>query len=176
MTDSQFVNSLYESFLGRPDSPPDFWTNALAQGDSRADVVVGIANSAEAKGHLASTTAQVFVPNASGALTNELYETGLARQVDLPALANAETALASITPADLANGIAASPEFQALHGGQSNAAYVNSLYEAGLGRAADASGSQFWTNLLDTGGASRANVLLGIATSPEGVAHLTHSL
>jgi hypothetical protein len=63
----------------------------------------------------------------------------------------------------------------AAHAGQSNTAYVNSLFEAGLGRPAD-SGASFWTGLLDNGGASRSDVLLGIATSGEAAAHLTHNL
>jgi hypothetical protein len=78
-------------------------------------------------------------------------------------------------PSQFAAGIAGSAEFAADHAGQSNAAYVNSLFEAGLGRPADPSGSAYWTGLLN-GGATRGDILLGIATSAGATAHLTHNL
>jgi hypothetical protein len=177
-TDQQFVTTLYQGLLGRSaDADPgsSFWTGLLAQGASRGSVAAGIADSDEAKSHLAATTAQVFAPNAAGTLAHELYETGLGREVDLPALQNFQAAFAAETPAQFASGIAGSAEFAADHTGQSNAAYVNSLYEVGLGRPADPSGSAFWTELLG-GGATRGDVLLDIATSGEANAHLTHNL
>ena len=178
LTDQQFVAMLFQGLLGRPaaaDPNSSFWTNLLANGESRADVAVGIANTAEAKTHLASDTAQIFVPHAPGVLAHELYETGLGREVELTALGNFDTAAAALTPAQFAAQIASSAEFAIDHASQSNAAYVNSLYLDGLGRPADA-GASFWTGLLNTGGASRADVLLGIATSAEAAAHLTTNL
>ena len=67
-------------------------------------------------------------------------------------------------------------EFAAYHAGQGNDAYVESLYQAGLGRPADASGLASWSTLLSNGGATRADVLLGVATSDEARAHLTYNL
>ena len=72
--------------------------------------------------------------------------------------------------------IVASPEFQALHGAQSNAAFVTSLYQDGLGRVPDAAGGSFYTGLLNSGAASQAVVVLDIATSPEAAADLTANL
>jgi hypothetical protein len=94
----------------------------------------------------------------------------------LAALPFYQTAFLTQTPAQIAAGIAASPEFLADHASQSNAAYVTSLYQAGLGRAPDVAGLASWTSTLSTGALSRSAVLLDIATSPEAAAHLTHNL
>jgi hypothetical protein len=177
-TDQQFVASLYQGLLGRAPEAGGlaYWTGALAQGASRGDVASAIADSDEAKSYLAATTAQVFVPNAAGTLTHELYETGLGREVELAALPYYQAAYLTQTPSQIAAGIAASPEFLADHAGQSNSAYVTSLYQDGLGRAPEAAGLASWTGALNSGTLSRSAVLLGIATSPEAAAHLTHTL
>jgi hypothetical protein len=179
-TDTQFVTSLYEGMLGRAPDPNGLtaWTTELAQGTSRGAVAVGIADSPEAKAHLAADTARVWVPDSAGTLAHELYQTGLGREVDLAALPYYQAAYLTETPAQIAAGIAASPEFLADHGTQNNATYVTSLYEHGLGRApaADDPGLAFWTGALAAGTDTRSEVLLDIATSPEAVAHLTHNL
>ena len=56
-TNSQFVGTLFQGFLGRqPDAAGGaFYTGLLASGTSRAAIAVGIANSAEAKAYLAPT-------------------------------------------------------------------------------------------------------------------------
>ena len=110
------------------------------------------------------------------ALTHVLYETGLGREVELPALAYWRTIYDVLTPLQFTALIAGSAEFIAYHAGQSNDAYVESLYQAGLGRPADASGLASWSTLLSNGGATRADVLLGVATSDEARAHLTYNL
>jgi hypothetical protein len=179
MTNAQFVDSLYQGFLGRAADPSGstFWTGSLDSGTSRADVVIGIDQSQEAKTYLASTTSQVWAPNAAGTLATEIYQTGLDRMVDPSGLNGVTSALAQgATPLQIVQGIVASPEFQALHGAQSNAAFVTSLYEDALGRMPDASGDSFYLGLLNSGAGSRADVLLDIATSPEAAVHLTTNL
>jgi hypothetical protein len=179
MTNAQFVDSLFQSFLGRPADPAGgaFWTGLLDNGTSRADVVAGINASQEAKTHLAPATSQVWVPNANGTLVYEAYQTGLGREVDQSGLTNLTASLAGgQTPSQVFQQIAGSAEFQVRHGAQDNATFVGSLYEAGLGRAPDALGASFYTGLLNSGGATRADVLQDIATSPEATAHLTRNL
>ena len=139
-------------------------------------MAVGIADSAESKAYLASTTAQVFVPNAAGTLVHELYETGLGREVELAALPSYQAAYLTETPAQIAAGIAASPEFLADHGNQDNATFVTSLYQDGLGRTPDHAEVASWTVPLVSGAYSRSTVLLDIATSPEAKGHLTANL
>jgi Domain of unknown function (DUF4214) len=177
-TDQQFVTSLYEGLLGRAPETAGLasWTSALAQGASRGDVASAIADSNEAKSYLAATTAQVFVPNAAGTLVTELYETGLARAPDQGGLQYFTAAYSTETPSQIATEITASSEFLADHAGQSNSAYVTSLYQDGLGRAPDTTGLDYWTAQLNSGAATRSDVLLSIATSSEATAHLTHNL
>jgi hypothetical protein len=176
-TPTQLVTTLYQGLLGRApeDGAVASWTNAMAQGASAGDVAIGIADSAEAKAHLAPATAQVFVANAAGTLAHELYQTGLGREVELASLPYYQAAYLTQTPAQIADGIATSSEFLTDHGSQSNSEFVTSLYQAGLGRAVDQAGLTSWTTAL-ANGASRSDVLLGIATSPEAASHLTHNL
>lgn len=116
------------------------------------------------------------MPNNAGRLTHVLYETGLGREVELPALAFWKGAYEVLTPLQIAASIASSTEFTAYHAGQNNDAFVESLYQAGLGRPAEASGLASWTSLLSSGSATRADVLLAVATSSEAHAHLTYNL
>ena len=178
-TDGQFVQTLYEGMLGRsamPDPALPVWTSMLAQGMTRGALAAVFADSAEAKAHLSATTAQVYVPDANGTLVHDLFETGLAREVDEGSLPLIKNALSVLTPAQLAGAIVGSAEFAADHASQSNAAYVNSLYQAGFGRAADPAGLAAWTGVLSSGAASRGGLLLSFATSGEAATHLTHNL
>ena len=176
-TDSQYLNSLYQGLLGRAPDPSGFstYTNALAAGATRADVAVTIANSPEAKTYNAGATAELFVRDPNGTVVHELFETGLAREVDLTAIGPMSGALASgaETPLQLAQFIVGSPEFMSLHAGQSDTAFVTSLYQSGLGRAPDPTGLQSYVGALGSGAATRAGVLLAISTSPEAATHLT---
>jgi hypothetical protein len=179
MTDTQFVSSLYQGFLGRaPDAEGQaFYSGLLSAGTSRGDVVASIADSVEAKAVLAASTTPVWVPSPEGTIGYEAYQTGLGREIDLPSLTNVETNLrGGLTTLQLFQQIAASPEFAALHGGQDNGSYVASLYQAGLGRAPDVSGAAFFNGLLTSGAGTRVDVFLDIASSQEAAAHLTRSL
>jgi autotransporter passenger strand-loop-strand repeat protein len=176
-TPTQLVTRLYQGMLGRAPDPAGLagWTAALAQGTSPGAVAIGIADSAEAKTYLAAATAQVFVPNAAGTLAHELYETGLGREVELAAMPNYQAAYLTQTPAQIAAGIAASPEFLADHAAQSNSDYVTSLYSNGIGRTPEPGGLASWTAALSSGALTRGAVLLDIATSSEAAAHLTYN-
>jgi hypothetical protein len=176
MTNAQFVDSLYQGFLGRApdDNGGPFFTSRLDSGaTTRAQVVIDIADSPEAKAHLASTTSFVWVPNPTGAERNDVYETAFGRNVDITTGQNIQTWLnAGNSLLSVVQNVVASPEFQADYAGQSSATLVASLYENRLGRAPDAAGAAGWVNYLNSGG-SGANVVLGIASSPEAATHLT---
>lgn len=77
---------------------------------------------------------------------------------------------ASLT--DIAKGFLNSAEYTAAHGSQSDANFINSLYQGALGRAAttDLQGLVYWAQQLATGH-TRAEVVLGIVGSPEAQAH-----
>ncbi len=88
----------------------------------------------------------------------ELYTQILGRQADPSGLVNTVAAVnAGATEAQIARGLATSPEAQAR---------ISGLYQSELGRAADGPGLANATNALANGG-SLAQVEQGIATSPE---------
>jgi hypothetical protein len=174
--DTQFVNVLYQKMLGRSaeTSGLSFWTQALAAGMSRGDAAAGIADSPEAKQYWSGVTSQgVFAYDPSAAIVREDYHTAFAREAETGGLTWWTNLLKNgVTPTQLAQDLTMSPEFQALHALQSDAQYVESLYEAGLGRQAEQAGAQYWVGALQSGTMTRGDVLTGIAQSPEGQQHL----
>jgi len=73
----------------------------------------------------------------------------------------------------VANAFVASNEFKTMYGANpGNAELVAKFYINILDRAPDAAGSAFWTQMLDSGAVSRADVLLAFSESPEHVATL----
>lgn len=69
--------------------------------------------------------------------------------------------------ADISANFMASPEFKAKYGTPTNLDLVNLFYQNVLHRAGDADGIKYWTNILDTGAQSKAQVLYGFSNSPE---------
>ena len=110
----------------------------------------------------------VFDPTGAAGDVARLYLAGLGRAPDVTGLlgwtAQIDDAHASLSA--VASSFATSPEFIQDYGSLSNAAFVNQLYEAVLGRTADAAGAQDWDGLLASG-ASRGMVALGFAESTE---------
>lgn len=70
--------------------------------------------------------------------------------------------------ADIAKGFEGSLEFQNEFGGDSNAVFVNKLYDNMAGRAADQAGFDYWTQALDNG-VSRSDVAIEFAASDEAI-------
>ena len=140
------------------------------------DTVNGVTSSASDMVTLSS------LPNQSlfGAITHDvtsaggniyaLYETILGRAPDALGLENWVADLNSGTPlTTIAQDLLSSPEYASDYGSstQSNAAFVNQLYQDGLHRSPDPSGAQTWTNALASGQLTRGQVAIDIATSQE---------
>ena len=173
MSDTQFVTLLYGGLLGRaPDAGGlALYVATLQSGTSRGDVAASVANSAEAQKHLAADTANVWVPDPTGATVTEFYQTAFGHAPDLDGLRLFSTALqGGLSVQRLAQDLASSPEFLADHAGQNNAALVTSLYENGLGRAPSAADLQHWS------AASAATILFGVAASSEAAVHLIRNI
>jgi hypothetical protein len=177
--DASFLAGLYKGLLGRdPDAAGlAAWNAVLAAGGSRGDVTVGFANSDEAKQVWSGVTSLgVFAHDPNSAIVREDYIAGLGRDAETGGLAAWTNLLNSgVTPAQLDQSIAASPEFQALHGAQSDTDYVNSVYQNALGRSAEPAGLAAWTNVLQAGG-NRGDVMAAIGQSPESQGHLQWTL
>ena len=179
LDNATFVATVGQDLLGRALSASDSngFTNLLATGTSRGVVLAGIANSAESKAHFATATSDVFLPRLTAAAVFQMFETGLVREPDIAGaqFATNEVLQSGLTLQDVAQQISTTTEFLADHANQTNAAYVASLYQAGLGRPADAVGSAL-TAALNNGLITRGEALYGIATSAEAATYLTRSL
>jgi len=177
--DATFVNSLYLSTLGRPADTDGAagWTQALAGGTTRGDVAAGFTDSAEAKLFWSPVTSEgVFSRDPNAAIVREDYLAAFGREAEIGGLAGWKNFLnGGGTSAQVAQGLAGSAEFQALHGSQADLEYVQSLYLNGLGREAEAGGAESWVTAIQSG-ANRGDVLAGIAQSAEGQQHLQWAL
>ncbi|MGH1573728.1 DUF4214 domain-containing protein [Methylobacterium sp. P31] len=101
-----------------------------------------------------------------------LYYGLLDRAPDAAGLQSWETAAhngASLTA--IAQSFLNSGEYAGQHAGETDQQFVDHLYTAALGRAADPSGEQSWLYALSHG-SSRADVAVGIIESPEAQQHL----
>jgi len=106
--------------------------------------------------------------DAAQASIARLYEAVLGRVADAGGLHGWLKSLTEEgkTLSEIASGFVDSAEFQALHSGLSNAAFVDLLYRQALDREADETGRENWIAALDAG-MSRADVAVGFAASIE---------
>jgi hypothetical protein len=174
LTDAQFVTKLYQNADGRaPDAGGlAAYTQALASGQTRGQVLLAIAESPEARVH-----SQSVAGNANDATITRLYEAIDARAPDASGLAGYASALdTGQSVAQIAAAMLASPEYAGRFGAPANAVFVTELYQNLLGRAPDAGGLAGYTAAL-AGGETRAQLVAGFVASDEArlaTAPLTH--
>lgn len=175
LDDSGFIELMYQNVLGRAADTAGLngWLNLLANGGSRADVVVGFSNSSE---FTRSTAAEATSFAAQATATNwsddvyRLYQATLARAPDAGGFEGWVNNLAGGMDFTAATGgFVNSREFQNTYGTLDNTSFVELLYQNVLGRAADATGLAGWLSRMDAG-ASRAEVVRGFSQSSEFVA------
>ncbi|KAB1074289.1 DUF4214 domain-containing protein [Methylobacterium planeticum] len=171
-----YVEQLYETVLGRHGDMEGVqsWVSALDAGASRADVADSFVFSDEFVGHLQpALNAGVFVADATNSDMARLYYGLLDRAPDAAGLQSFETAAhGGTSETAIAQSFLNSPEYASLHPtAQDDAQYVDSLYLNALGRSAEANGEEYWLSALSHG-ASRAEVAIAIAESPEARLHL----
>jgi hypothetical protein len=152
-TNDRFVQALYQDVLQRPeDAGAQNFVQALSQGVSPGTVAAAILGSAE----------------ADTLLVQGLYQTYLHRPADTAGLqSHVNALLQGQTYEQQFASFVASGEYQQLTGGELNQTYVARLYQDLLGRPADSGGLAFFTGLLDTGGATRAQVVQMFLSSSE---------
>jgi hypothetical protein len=170
LTDSAFVADLYDVFLGREggDDERGFWTSALDQGLSRDDIASGIASSAEAGTNLASSTTGIFVAEAESISARSIYRCALGREADAPGLVGLSNVLEEgLDAGTLGRSLDGAAEFTQRHGGSTDEAFVESLYQNGIGRQADADGLAYWVGVLDSGLLTRGEVAVYFAMAAE---------
>jgi len=171
LTDAQFVTQMYQNVLGRTPGGAEVtgWTNAMAGGMGRADVMLGFAESGEAKARISAIhSAGIWDQDGPAASIARLYQATLDRRPDEAGLAGWRAefengkSLLDITP-----GFLNSIEFVQLYGNTTNTQFVTLLYNNVLDRAPDAPGLNGWLSQLDSGALTRAQVVLGFSESLE---------
>jgi hypothetical protein len=100
-----------------------------------------------------------------------IYQAALGRTADSMGLSNwtAARELGGLSLLDVAAAFTGSAEFELRYGPSlTNEEFVDLLYQNVLGRDPDPQGEQYWVGLL-SGGATRAEVLIGFSESQENV-------
>ncbi len=172
LDEAGFVARLYANVLGRaPDAAGlEGWTARLANGASRADVLLGFSESAEYRAATDPGIAnRLWTVDPEALEAVRLYMTVLDRQPDAAGLTTWTLARNNnqLTAAQMADAFVGSAEFQSRFGALSNADFVDRLYLSALDRPSDAGGRADWTAKLDAGAAGRRDVVLSFANSDE---------
>jgi probable HAF family extracellular repeat protein len=145
--DAAEVARLYYGLLDRAPDAGGLagFTAALDNGASPQMVAQSILGSAEYE------TTSIGQSNAS--FVQYLYSTALGRASDAAGLQGWETALntGALSRANVVNGFLSSSEFQSDYAGQSNATYINEVYEVALQRPAESGGLAGWETAVSNG-------------------------
>jgi predicted outer membrane repeat protein len=145
-----FIESIYETLLGRTVEPGNGWAALLDQGASPFSVVLGIESSDEYR------TIEV----------QALYQRYLRRAADAGGLqASLNFLKAGGSLEVLAAILVGSQEYFQLYGG-TNEGFVNGLYQDALGRSADPNALAGGVQAL-AGGATRFSLAASLFASPE---------
>ncbi len=150
--DSVFVSQAFEDILGRDADPAAeaHFTSLLQQGVSRSTLTVLLTHSDE------------YYDNR----IQQAYQDYLGRGADAGGLNFWRSLMRSgLTDEQLEAAFIGSAEFYN-HSGNSDRAWVDEMYFDLLGRAPDAAGEAYWTNVLAHGG-NRSQVAAGFAASTE---------
>jgi hypothetical protein len=170
LDDAQFVDLLYGNVLDRSAAQGEiaFHVGRLQAGASRADVVAGFSESPEhIQKHMDRVDLGLWDINESMASVARLYFGMLERIPEVAGLQYyAQEFAKGLTVQQVANGFAASPEFQARYGPLDDAAYVTRLYQNILERAPAADEVAFHVERL-AAGATRGDVAAGFTDAPE---------
>jgi hypothetical protein len=145
--DAAEIARLYYALLDRAPDPIGLqaFTNALENGASLSQLTQSILGSPEYQ------TTSTGESNAS--FVQFLYSTALDRSPDATGFQGWDKALniGTLSRADVVNGFLGSSEFQSDFAGQSDATYINEVYEVALQRPADPLGLQGWETELSKG-------------------------
>ena len=172
LSDSAFVNLLYNNVLGRDADPGGeaFWLNELSTGSTRAEVAAGFSESNEFVDLTEVTNPFWLSSGMPMGLTDDvfrLYRATLDRDPDMTGLMGWLNFLGTGQPkVVVAEGFVGSAEFQSVYGALSDGDFINLLYNNVLNRDADPGGEAFWLNEI-ANGATRAEVVLGFSDSAE---------
>lgn len=176
-TNEEYVERLYEIFLGRQSDPSGkaHWVSLLDSGASRLEIADRIGNSPEfknvcirygmAQGEVPMQYVKLY-PKVAEFVT-DYYRGLLNREPDADGLEHwTKKMIQGYTAADLTRSFINSPEFQ--NRNLENDEFVEGLYQTYLHRASDPLGKAHWMNMLPNMSQSeKENVIRGFLRSPE---------
>ena len=171
LSDADYVEYLYQNALGRASEPAgkSFWIEQLNKGAGRADLLIGFSESVEHRRLTADLVAEGFfdTDDAYQAVAL-LYDSFAGRQPDAEGLIfwSEEIRSGARTLDQVADGFAASPEFQSLTAGMNNTQLVEFMYQNTLDRASEPGGRDYWVSQLNAG-MDRGDLLIGFSQSIE---------
>lgn len=173
LSDSEFVQALYDNVLGRNASvtEEEAWVLQIEGGRSRAEVVTGFSESREFINRT-QNDATVFIDESTESTWTgtiyRMYVATLDRTPDAAGMVAWTDALSSGMSdySSLPNGFIAGREFQKTYGDLDDSEFVELLYQNVLGRSADAAGLTGWLDAMNNG-LDRSAVVLGFSESGE---------
>ncbi|MGH7136653.1 MAG: DUF4214 domain-containing protein, partial [Pirellulales bacterium] len=148
---SPFVEHAFEDILGRPADPASlsYWTGQLAGGMSRASFANVLSHSDEYYRRLVATDFETYLGRAAGAADIDFWANQLEH---------------GLSDQGFESVLLGSNELFVRSDG--NSGWIDAVYEALLGRPADAQDEQYWNNQLQSG-ESRTAIAQEIASSRE---------
>lgn len=172
LDDVGFVTRLYSNVLGRnPDAAGlDGWVSKLANGASRAEVLVGFSESAEYRTAVnPGITNRLWTVDPEAMDVLRSYMTVLDRRPDAQGLSywTSQRDAKQLNSAEMTDSFIRSAEFQSRFGALSNEDFVARMYQSALDRPADGAGLTAWTAKLDSGAMKRNEVVQSFAQSEE---------
>jgi len=173
-TDAQFVDDLYEAYLGRaPDSDGlAFWLGQAAGGVTREGMMLAFMFSDEFQVYMNGALGQ-STQRPETALVTDAYRSSLSRLPESDGLnywrefvreGQCKGGVAEKAH-DLMVNFVQSPEYVGRN--RSSRDYVTDLYDAIFRRAPDLGGLDFWAGRIDSGSMTRVQVMEAFLTSEE---------
>ena len=173
LTDDAYVESLYQAFFNRPSDAggKSVWVDQLKAGVLREDVLYGFvmapefANLCSSYG-ISKIDALGMQQYQVRQFVRGFYQQCLGREPDAAGIANWTSQLiaGTVTGRDVARGFVLSAEF--VNKNVSSSDFLDTLYLAFFGRAADVNGKNAWAAQL-LSGSSRSAVLNGFVSAQE---------
>ena len=165
-----FVVRSYELALRRGADPDglSYWNNQLANGMSRAEMLMKFSESNENRGHTSQLVRNgLWDADEHAMQATRLYLAVLDRMPDAAGGHYWTDMLdGGVHLTKVANGFAESQEFALRFGAAADGDFINQVYSNVLDRPADGTGFDYWTGRLASG-ASRGELVAGFSESHE---------